>query len=69
MCCFYNIVWNACNDLKIKENDIYKNQLVIEIVTSLLAYTPIDIVNVQNQIDYIINNNQIFIIKDSYKIV
>ena len=43
-----NIVWNACNDLKIKEDDIYKKQLIIEILTPLLAYTPIDIENANN---------------------
>jgi hypothetical protein len=63
-----NIIWNACNDLKIKEDDLDKKQLVIDILTPLLGYTPSDILFVKTQIDYVINNNQIVIIKNSFKI-
>jgi hypothetical protein len=63
-----NIIWNACNDLKIKEDDLDKKQLVIDILTPLLVYTPVDVAIVKTQIDYVINNNQIVIVKNSYKI-
>lgn len=63
-----NIIWKACNDLKIKEDDLDKKQLVIDILTPLLGYTPTDIATVKTQIDYVINNNQIVIVKNSFKI-
>jgi hypothetical protein len=64
-----NIIWNACIDLKVKEEDIDKKQLVIDILQPLLNYTPTDIETVKSQIDYIVNHNQIIIIKSSTKIV
>jgi hypothetical protein len=64
-----NVIWNACVDLKVKEEDIDKKQLVIDILQPLLNYTPTDIETVKSQIDYIVNHNQIIIIKSSTKIV
>ena len=44
------IVWNACNDLKIKDDDLDKKQLVKDILTPLLSYSPADIALVKSQI-------------------
>ncbi len=64
-----NIIWNACADLKIKDEDIDKKQLVIDILSPILNYSPNDIQVVRAQVDYIINHNQIVIIKNSTKIL
>lgn len=62
------IVWNACNDLKIKDDDLDKKQLVLDILTPLLTYSPADIALVKSQIEYIVNNNQIIIVKNSTRV-
>lgn len=62
------IVWNACNDLKIKDADLDKKQLVLDILTPLLSYSPVDIAVVKAQIEFIENNNQIIIIKNSTRV-
>jgi hypothetical protein len=62
------IVWNACNDLKIKDDDLDKKQLVLDILTPLLSYSPADVATVKTQIEYIVNNNQIIIVSTSTRV-
>jgi hypothetical protein len=62
-----NIVWNACTDLKIKE-DVDKKQLVLDILQPILNYTPAETQIVKQQIEYCINHNQIILIKNSTKL-
>ena len=64
-----NLVWNACNDLKIKDDDLDKKQLVLDILTPLLSYSPADVATVKTQIEYIVNNNQIIIVKNSTRLL
>jgi hypothetical protein len=64
-----NVVWNACNDLKIKDDDLDKKQLVLDILTPLLSYSPADVALVKTQIEYIVNNNQIIIVKNSTRLL
>jgi len=63
-----NIVWNCCQDLKIKEDDLDKKKIIIEILQPLLNLTQNEIDTTKSQIDYIINHNQIIIIKNSTKV-
>lgn len=60
-----DIVWNACSDLAISDSDLNKQQLALDVLTNLCCYTPVEIANCKDQITYIVNHNQITIVKDS----
>lgn len=64
-----NVIWNACEDLRIKEDDFDKKQLVVDILTPILQLSPSEIDSLKNQIDYVVNHNQIVIIKNSTKLI
>jgi hypothetical protein len=55
--------------LKIKDDDLDKKQLVLDILTPLLSYSPADVATVKTQIEYIVNNNQIIIVKNSTRLL
>jgi hypothetical protein len=63
-----NIIWNCCEDLKMKEEDLDKKQLLLDVLQPLLNLTPHELDATKSHLDYIINHNQIVIIKNSTKV-